>query len=223
MGEGFQFIDIILLAMVAGFIALRLRSVLGRRTGEEQSQVEGLSRRMGTAHPGDTGVAEDVTGPSETVIRLEADPVLRKVFREMRRIEPHLDVDAFLDGARSVYPMVLNAFWQGDRKTLDQFLSPDVKADFLAAIEEREAAGHVVEGQVIELGDSRIVEAALSGDVAAITVRFEAEVVSVTRNADGEIIDGNVSDTVTVHDIWTFERILNSDDPAWLLVATRND
>lgn len=223
MGEGFQFIDIILLAMVAGFIALRLRSVLGRRTGEEQGQAEGLARRMDTAHQGEPGNPEGAAGPSDTVVRLEADPVLRKAFREMRRIEPHLDVDVFLDGARSVYPMILDAFWQGDRKTLDQFLSEDVKADFLAALDAREAANQTVEGKVIELSESTIIKAALSGRVAEITVRFEAEVVSVTKSPDGEIIEGNVSDTTTVHDVWTFERTLGSDDPAWLLVATRND
>ncbi|WP_281299945.1 MULTISPECIES: Tim44/TimA family putative adaptor protein [unclassified Iodidimonas] len=221
MGEGFQFIDIILLAMVAGFIALRLRSVLGRRTGDEpdaDAQLRVGQTKQG--HPVD-GTGQPLESPyGETVVRLEADPEVRKAFRAMRRINGDFDPDHFYQGAKAVYPMILDAFWQGNRDELRGLLSPSVYADFEAAITAREQADHKIEGQVIDLADVKIVKAELLEKIATITMEYEAEIVSVTKNAEDEIIEGNSADTVTVHDIWTFERDLGSDDPAWLLVST---
>lgn len=223
MSSGFQFIDIIILAMIAGFVALRLRSVLGRRTGDESThRPESVPRPHGG--PAVEGRIEGPEAtPSDVVVRLEADPAIRKALREMRRHEPDFDIEIFIEGARSVYPMVLEAFWKGDRDGLAPFLSEDVAGQFAAAIEAREAAGHEIEARIVELAEPEIRDAKIAGRIATITVGYTAELVSVTRDAEGRAVDGNETDTVEVHDFWTFERQLGSDDPNWTLVATRSE
>jgi len=224
MGEGFQFIDIILLAMVAAFIALRLRSVLGRRS-EDESRPAADSVPPGQRMPGnyEAGGSGEPAGPSETVVRLEGNPKLRKGFREISQADSDFDVDVFLEGARAVYPIILDAFWNGDRDTLSQYLSEDVQSEFATALDAREKAGHSVEGRVVDLTEVEIVEASMNGRMAEISVRYVSEIVSVTRDADGNVVEGDVSDTTTVTDIWTFERDTKSNDPNWTLVATRSE
>lgn len=218
MGEGFQFIDIILLAMIAGFIALRLRSVLGRREHDDHPTVtEPMGRTSYDRN------AQEQAPRSDTVVRLESDPELRRAYREIRRVDPDFDADNFLEGAQSVYPVILEAFWKGDRETLKNFLSDEVFAQFGSAIKAREEADQEVEGRVVDFSDIRIAEAAVEGTLVEITVRFEAEIVSVTKDAEGKVVEGNVSDTVTVTDLWTFERDAESDDPNWTLIATRTE
>jgi len=224
MGEGFQFIDIILLAMVAGFIALRLRSVLGRRTGDESGPATDSvpsGRRMPGEYDQTPGV--DAGEPSDTVVRLEADPKLRKGFREIGKADPDFDVDVFLEGAKAVYPIVLDAFWNGDRDTLSQYLSEDVLSEFDAALDARQKAAHAVEGRVVDLTGAEIVEAGMNGGMAEITLRYTAEIVSVTRDSEGSVVEGDVSDTTTVTDVWTFQREAGSDDPNWTLIATSSE
>lgn len=223
-GEGFQFIDIILLAMLAGFIALRLRSVLGRRTGDE-SRPAADSVPHGRHMPGDYEQAGggDPDGLSDTVVRLEADPKLRKGFREIAKADPDFDVDIFLEGAKAVYPIILEAFWNGERDTLSQYLSEDVLAEFTAALDAREKAGHTVEGRVVDLTAAEIVEAGMNGPMVEITMRYISEIVSVTRDSEGRVVEGNVSDTTTVTDVWTFQREAGSDDPNWTLIATSSE
>lgn len=224
MGEGFQFIDIILLAMVAGFIALRLRSVLGRRTGDE-SRPAADSVASGRQMPGEYGQGHGGESDelSETVVRLEADPKLRKGFREIAKADPDFDVDIFLEGAKAVYPIILEAFWNGERDTLSQYLSDDVLSEFTAALDAREKAGHAVEGRVVDLTSAEIVEAGMNGKMAEITLRYTAEIVSVTRDSEGQVIEGDVSDTTTVTDVWTYQREAGSDDPNWTLIATSSE
>ncbi|GER05951.1 hypothetical protein JCM17843_02610 [Kordiimonadales bacterium JCM 17843] len=176
---------------------------------------------MGQPDVGDDPVAARMD--RESVVRLEANPALRKAFRAMQKVDSYFDVDAFIDGARSVYPMVLEAFWRGDREELRGLLNDDVYEDFNAAITAREEASQTAQGRVLDLVDVRIEDAKLVGSVAEITVAYKAEIVLVTMNDRDEVIEGNSSDTVMVNDVWTFERDLKSSDPAWLLVATRSE
>jgi len=221
MDGGIQFIDIILLAAVAAFIALRLRSVLGRRTGNEEhpapDSVTGPGARSGDY---DAAAGVEAAQPSDAVVRMESDPALRRAYREIRRADPNVDIDDFMEGAQAVYPMVLEAFWSGDRETLRRFLGDDVYREFESAIDEREKAEQTVEGRVVDLTDARITQAALNDGQVELTVAFTAELVSVTRDKDGEVVEGELSDTVTANDVWTFARPAGSDDPAWTLIAT---
>jgi len=223
MGDGFQFIDIILLAMVAGFIALRLRSVLGRRSEDEsRPAADPLSQTSGGRAEYERAGSAEAVQPSETVVRMESDPKLRKGFQEISRADPSFDVDEFLDGAKAVYPMILDAFWNADRETLRGFLSDDVYAEFENAIAAREEANHQVEGRVVDITDLQIEEAGMNGRMAEIAVRYNAEIVSVTRDSEGNVVEGDVSDTTTVSDLWTFQRDADSEDPNWILIATRS-
>ena len=221
MDGGIQVIDIILLAAVAAFIALRLRSALGRRTGNEDhpapDSVTGPGTRSGEYET--TGSA-DTAQPSDAVVRMESDPELRSAYREIRRADSSVDIDTFMEGARAVYPMVLDAFWSGDRETLQRFLGDDVYQEFDSAIAAREEAGQTVEGRVVDLTDAKITRAALNEGQIELTVAFTAEIISVTRNAEGDVVEGELSDTVTANDVWTFARAAGSDDPAWTLIAT---
>lgn len=220
MDSGFQFIDIVLLAMVAGFIALRLRSVLGRRTGEERSSRE-LSGRGGTGDDiAGAEASETAAGRSEAVARLEDDPRLGRALAAIRRADPQFDVDRFLDGARAAYSLILEAFWGGEKETLRRFLSEDVYREFVDVIEARKAAGHTLEARLIDLVDQRITDLALRDGMVEVTVTFEAEIVSVTRDGEGRVVEGKESDSIRVVDIWTFARPAASADPNWTLVAT---
>ncbi len=220
MDNGFQFIDIVLLAMVAGFIALRLRSVLGRRTGEERRPREALGHgRVAAEAAAGAGAGP---GLSEAVQRLESDSRMRRALREVRQADPDFDVDRFLEGAKAAYSLILEAFWAGDKETLRRFLSDDVHAQFVAVIDERAAAGHTLEARIVDLVDVAITDLALRGRMVEVSVTYRAEIVSVTRDSEGHLVSGNESDTTSVIDIWTFARPAASDDPNWTLIATHS-
>ena len=227
MGEGLQFIDIILLAMLAGFIALRLKSVLGRRTGNERPPTPDTvpngtagDRREGATFEG-TLARDAVPARSDTVVQLEADPRLREGFGQIQSADPQFDVDYFIDGARHAYELVLEAFWAGDRESLRPLLSDEVFEQFDAAIGAREDAGHVVDNRIVDLAEATIADARLNGTNAEIAVRFETDLITVTRDGSGKVVDGNLSDATRVTDVWTFTRDTRSGDPNWTLVATR--
>ena len=188
MDNGFQFIDIILLAMVAGFIALRLRSVLGRRTGEEPPPREVLEHGRVAA---DGAVLGAGPGLSEAVQKLESDTRMRRALREIRQADPDFDVDRFLEGAKAAYSLILEAFWSGDKETLKRFLNDDVYEQFVSVIDERAAAGHTLEARIVDLVGVEITDLTLRGRMVEVSVTYRAEIVSVTRDREGRLISGN--------------------------------
>ena len=116
--------------------------------------------------------------------------------------------------------MILEAFWKGDGQELAYLVGDDVRASFDEAIAEREAAGHKLDNRLVAIERAVIEDARLDGRDASITVRFDADIAAVTRNQEGEVIAGSLSDAVVTHDVWTFRRTLGGDDPNWLLVET---
>lgn len=212
-------IDIILIAMVAGFIILRLRNVLGSRPDEEEGSAPVIMPGKRPA-PVEAEAADDRA--NDTVVPLEADPALRKAFRKIRAADPYFEADEFLTGARTAYGMILEGFWKGDRATLKNLVSDDVYGDFVAAIEAREEQNLSVENRIIDLASAEIDEAEVDQSIIRITVRFESDIVAVTRTAEGAVVEGNMTDTVSVTDLWTFERNANNEDPTWLLTGTES-
>lgn len=221
-GHGTRMFEIVLIAMVAAFILLRLRSELGNKTGNEPQPP--------AAHPApmrDAGYTID--GESETVdavadqkiVDLDADPEVRKGLSDIRHADRDFDLTTFLTGAKGAYEMILEAFWNGDRETLRQFLDDDVFKQFSGAIDAREQQGLKMENRLLNITKEKVVQAQLSGSVAELSVQFKSEVIAVTRNADGKVVEGDVSDAVEVNDRWTFARDTKTDDPNWLLIATR--
>lgn len=213
MGDGFQFLDIILLAMVAGFILLRLRSVLGRRTGTEQQRQSPLAEGAGNGKVVPLPRPENAPAP---IPAGPASPGLQRIQAADRAFDPAV----FLTGARGAYEMIVQAFAQGDVGTLRNFLSPEVFNDFDAAIRERQRLNQRQETSLVGLKSAEIVEADLKNTMAEVTVKITAELINVTRDSGGQVVAGSPNEVATVTDVWTFARDVTSPDPNWTLVGT---
>lgn len=214
-------IEIVLLAMVALFVGFRLYAVLGQRTGHEQQRP--------VTRPEPAAAKESAPAPAA----VEATPERREpasgfVYEEhaasgIRAIvsaDQSFDVARFLEGAQSAYRMILEAFWKGDREELRYLTSREVFAAFESAIAEREAAGHVLDNRLVTIERAVIEDARLTGKVAEIEVRFDADIAAVTRDREGTMIAGTLTDAVPTREVWTFRRNLAGDDMNWLLVET---
>lgn len=209
--------NVILFAMVAGFLALRLYSVLGKRTGHEQALPKPAEERFGPASlPRAPEIPPETREPVEGPIEAGAEVGLRAIVSA----DPHFDLARFLEGAKSAYRMILEAFWKGDRETLEWLAEADVRAAFDEAIAAREAAGEVLDNRLVSIERATIVAAAVEGRVARVVIRFDADIAAVTRDRDGHVIAGSLSDAVETHDVWTFTRNLRSSDPNWKLAET---
>jgi len=208
---------VVLLAMVAGFLALRLYMVLGKRTGHEQVLPKPAEERAPvTPLPRPIEVAQE---PREIANR-NIDPRAEAGLRSIVAAEPGFDVGQFLEGAQSAYRMILEAYWKGDEDTLAWLVDDEVRSAFADAIAERAAAGHVLDNRLVSIERAIIADASLDGKLARITVRFDADIAAVTRDADGNLVAGSMSDAVETHDVWTFSRTLKSSDPNWKLADT---
>ncbi|MES2450796.1 MAG: Tim44/TimA family putative adaptor protein [Pseudomonadota bacterium] len=208
---------VVLLAMVAGFLALRLYMVLGKRTGHEQVLPKPAEERAPvTSLPRPIEVSQE---PREIANR-NIDPRAEAGLRSIVSAESTFDVGQFLEGAQSAYRMILEAYWKGDEESLAWLVNDDVRGAFAEAIAERAAAGHVLDNRLVSIERAVISDASVDGKQARITVRFDADIAAVTRDADGNLVAGSMSDAVETHDVWTFARTLKSSDPNWKLADT---
>lgn len=210
-------IGIVLLAMIALFVGLRLYAVLGQRTGHEQQPVTRPDAVPGIANP---PAAAEAPAPTPEQSGMVFDAGAASGIRAIIGVDPDFDVGRFVEGAQAAYRMVLESFWKGDREELGFLTGPDVKAAFETAIAEREAEGHVLDNRLVSIERATIEEARLTGKTAEIDVRFHAYVAAVTRDKDGNVVAGSLEDAIEANDIWTFRRDLKSRDPNWLLVET---
>ena len=233
MQDVFDIYTIIFLAL-AVFIFLRLRSVLGQRTGRERPPYDPFSARDQVR--GSTG-DKVVTLPTRAVEQAAkpvepAEPVDRwkgiapsgsSVAAGLDAIvaaDKSFDPRHFLTGARAAYEMIVVAFAQGDRRTLREWLSKDVYDSFDAVIREREGRGEVAESRFVSIDTTEIAGAEMRGRTAHVTVRFVSQLISVTRDKSGNVTDGSPDKVTDVTDAWTFARDVTSRDPNWKLVAT---
>ena len=226
MGEGFQFIDIILFAMIAAFLVLRLRSVLGRRDGQEGGRRNPFAPPQPVEKP-DDNVVQLPDNSDESLAAAAAaaetpETVLEAGIAEIRGADPRFDPEELMVGARVAFEMILGAFAAGDRKALKPMLSPEVYSNFTRAMDGREESGEVLEETLFGIKSSEIVEAYMAGSLANVTVKFVSDQIHAVRDEDGEIIEGDPSAIVEVTDFWTFSRDPKSRDPNWMLVATRS-
>ncbi|TAD90468.1 MAG: Tim44 domain-containing protein [Alphaproteobacteria bacterium] len=225
MGDSFPVIDILLFAMVAVFLFLRLRSVLGRRTGHEQQRPNPFSVQDAATRAADRPAADSTVVPFPGRVTVEHDPSvpvpLAIGMKQVREADPSFSEADFLDGARQVFPMIAAAFAKGDLATLRTFLADAVYGGFARAVEERQRQGHTLETEIVELPGVDLYEARMDGRLAAITVRYASRQISVTRDAEGRVIDGNPNVPDDLVDLWTFVRDVRSSDPNWQLAATR--
>lgn len=215
-------LDIILVAMIAAFIALRLRSELGKKTGNEpQPPAAGRAPYPNDNQTTIEGDAVEVSPKSGDVIDMARDPEVRAGLNDIRRADSHFDAGQMVDGAKGAYQMILEAFWAGDKEALKGFLDDTVLAQFSTAIDQREQDGLVLENRILDVTKAEISSAALVKRQAELTIDFSAEIIAVTKDADGKVVDGDLSDAVDLEDKWTFARDTRSRDPNWTLIATR--
>lgn len=210
---------IIILALVALFIGLRLYSVLGERTGHEQQPILKPADPEAVVEPRidrPSVVQPSATDSGDLAYLPTAGPGVRALLA----VDPTFDVARFLEGAKSAYRIVLEAYWKGDAAGLRPFVDDHVFETFNSAIEQREKDGFVLDNRLVNIEQVLITAAQADRDVAVVTVRFEADIAAVTRNKDGEVVAGSMSDAVQTRDLWTFRRSIGSRDPNWLLIET---
>jgi predicted lipid-binding transport protein (Tim44 family) len=228
----FDIYTIIFLAL-AVFIFLRLRSVLGQRTGRERPPYDPYSREAPRpaadkviALPNRTPDA--AKKPAEPVVATgerwkdiaAAGTPIATGLDAIAAAEPEFDAKHFLTGARAAYEMIVTAFAEGDRRTLKNLLAREVYEGFEAAISEREKKGNTVESRFVAIDKADIVGAELRARIAQVTVKFVSQLVSVTRDKNGNVVEGNADKVTDVTDVWTFSRDISSRDPNWKLLAT---
>lgn len=223
--------EIVILAMIAAFLGLRLYSVLGRRAEHEEEPIagrfEGRQDRAGAprlpALPKPDARAEERTRADQAQRPRDfpgVSPVVERGLAEIAQADRRFDAFAFAEGARSAYRMILEAFWKGDKAELRSLCDEDVYASFAAAIDDRAAAGETLENRLIRVEETTFTSAGVENGRARITVRFRSDIAAVTRGAEGQLVAGSLDDAIEAIDVWTFERALGSTDRDWLLVET---
>lgn len=140
--------------------------------------------------------------------------------REISEIDRSFDAAQFLQGAKAAYRMILEAFWRGDEEELERLVDGDVRDAFGQAIAVRKEAGHVLDNRLVSIERAVIDRARTSGQMAYVTVRFDADIAAITRDTNGDVVAGSLTDAVPTHDVWTFSRHLGASDPNWVLVET---
>lgn len=213
--------------MLAAFLGLRLYSVLGKRTGHEQEPLQGRADRMPESRREQPLPVNAERRPVEPIRPAETpvhptvyDPSCEIGVRQILAADRTLDLGGFMEGAKAAYGMILEAFWKGDREALRELCDDDVYESFETAIIAREEHGETMDNRLVRIERAQIVEAELVEGSAFLTIQFDADIAAVTRNRDGEVIAGSLTDAVDTHDVWTFARDLRSASPDWQLVST---
>ncbi|MEM0948406.1 MAG: Tim44/TimA family putative adaptor protein [Pseudomonadota bacterium] len=215
-------IQLLVLAGIAVFLILRLRSVLGTRDGFEKppaSVSDGESSRRRVRPEFDViegGPDRDITD------HVEDGSDTAKALAAMKMAEPGFSVSEFLEGARGAYEMILMAFENGDLSEVRGFLSEEVAEAFDTVIADRQAKGLTIEASFVGLREIALHDAAFDRDSSEgdVTVRFTAELTSIVRDAEGKTVEGDPNEIKRQRDVWTFSRTMGTNDPNWALVAT---
>jgi len=209
---------IVILALVALFVGLRLYSVLGERTGHEQPILKPADPDARIEQPKVNAQREpaSITDNGDLAYLPTAGPGVRQILAA----DPQFDVARFLEGASGAYRMILEAFWKGDLDAIRPHVDGHIYDSFAAAVEQRTKDGFTLDNRLVAIDPPVIVEAGLEHGAAEITVRLEADIAAVTRNKAGEVVAGSMSDAVQTRERWTFRRDLKSRDPNWLLIET---
>ena len=209
---------IVILALVALFIGLRLYAVLGERTGHEQPILKPADPEARIDQP--VHAAPREAGKASDGGDLAFLPMAGPGVRALLAADPSFDVARFLEGASGAYRMILESFWKGELEAMRPHVAPHVFETFESAVEQRGKDGHTLDNRLVALEPPVITDAAVENGAAMVTVRFEADIAAVTRNADGEVVAGSMSDAVQTRDRWTFRRDIESRDPNWVLIET---
>jgi predicted lipid-binding transport protein (Tim44 family) len=205
MGDNFQVLEILIFAVIAGILVFRLRSVLGRRTGNERRRDLPFAAPPSPPTPPAT-IAPPAAPARATAIADAGDP--------------GFDSGAFLTGARGAFEIIVQAFAAGDRAKLQPLLSPQVFKSFSDAVAARDQANEKQETRIVAIKSAEVAQSRVEGGTSLVTVKFVSDQILVTRNAAGAVVDGDPDRSVEHTDLWTFSRPVRSPDPNWLLIAT---
>jgi predicted lipid-binding transport protein (Tim44 family) len=231
MNHFFDPLNLFILA-IAVVVFFKLRSVLGRRTGNERPPIDyTVARRTDTRQPAETfgganreplPQAQDSQKPSEPIWQGYAPEgsALARGLESIAVADSTFSPKSFLEGAKLAYEMIVSAFAQGDKSSLKNLVSKEVFDGFASAIDAREKAGEKMEQRFVGFDSADIAGAEIAGKRASVTVKFISQMITATLNKAGEIIDGDLKQIREVTDIWTFERDVSSNNPNWRLVAT---
>lgn len=224
--------DIVILALIAAFLGLRLYSVLGRRAehGEEpvasrfedQQGQPGAPRQQAPKRP-EIKVEEQIVRalPEARQRELPATtPMAERGLAAVANADRRFDAFAFLEGARGAYRLILESFWKGDKAELRALCDTEVYESFASAIDARIEAGETLDNRLVRIEDMKIVGADVADGMARITVRFQADIAAVTRDVEGNVIAGSLDDAIEAVDVWTFARPVRASDPDWILEET---
>jgi predicted lipid-binding transport protein (Tim44 family) len=219
---GSQMVQIIILAGIALFLVLRLKSVLGTRDGFEKppGNLTGPTKQQSRDRSFEVIEGGGVDADIADFVDVEGEA--GKALAAMKRIDPEFNVTEFSHGARQAYEMIVMAYENGDVETLRQFLSDEVFEPFAAAIEARNAKGYTVEASFHGVREVKVVDAHFDAarNEGDISVRFLGELTSVVRDPEGNVVEGDPKEIKQQRDVWTFTRDLGSDNPNWLLTGT---
>ena len=202
MSEAFQYLDILILAIVAALVLLRLRSVLGRRTGHEKTDTSRFAYE------------EPQKNKEEDIIKI------RPSVNPKPKDDGWFDQKDFLNGASNAYELIVTNFETGNKEALKPFLSDSVMSSFEDVIDQRKANDEKVEFNFIGIESSEVVHKDLKSNPMEVTVRFISEMITCIKNSKDEVISGSLNQVQKITDIWTFAKKKNSKNPNWLLVST---
>lgn len=213
MGDGL--LTLVILAGITVFLVLRLKNVLGTKTGFENKPDQPIGRDRSadrTQRPMEKKPAEAI----------EPDDPLSGIWASFRAVEPDFSPREFSEGAKRAYEMLLMAYENGEKATLETYLSPEVYGDFAAAIDRRVNEGLTVDARFVGVREAKIVSARFdaASRAAEIDMRFVGELVTVVRDSEHRVVEGDPNEIRRETDLWTFGRRLGAPDPNWLLIAT---
>lgn len=218
----------IIFALLAIFVVWKLKSVLGARVDIEKRPPAAPK----SPNSSDSGNILRLPGAGERVgpaVRAGSERRLEEFAHSdkgksglsaVMDADPAFDPGHFIAGAKTAYEMIIQAFADGDRKTLGGLLSPEVFANFAAVIDQREAAGEIASTKLVSIESAEVVEAGVKGGVAQVSLRVAAKMISATRDKSGAVVSGDPETVVAADDVWTFARLIGSRDPTWRLIAT---
>lgn len=214
--------EILFFAALTGYMIFRLWSLLGKRTGFEAPPPSSRPEK-----DADNVVALPVPSQKKREFQEEAPspsdlkPFIVQGVKEIQAADPIFHLDSFLDGAVTAFEMIVEAFAAGDKGTLKPLLSPSVFKSFTGALQDREEAEQTVETKIVGLKDPEVINIGIKGKQEQITLKFISEQITVTKDAEGKILDNPAHLSLVMNDIWTFSRPIGSKNPNWILVATR--
>lgn len=228
--DGIPYADIVILALIAGFIILRLRSVLGQKTGNDNPQFfnrerserdkEAPREREPVVRSHMKALKAAPADEADTYLLTLKDNAIASTIADMKKLDPSFSATSFMQGAKMAYEMVFDAFAKGEKKTLEMLLSDSLYQTFAREIDGRASAAHITENTLLSVKAREIVQASLIGTKAQLAVKFDSEQVSLVKDRAGTIIEGDVSDAHPMDDEWLFERDMTSKNPNWKIIET---